>query len=190
MVKNIILGKIIGKGRRGVVRRCVFSGNNYVAKVPNPKSDTIRRIENESCWLKKLNIFNIGPKFVFCDENVLVMEYLDGEHLCDFLKTCDEKSERKVLKKIMLQCRVMDKLKVNKFEMHRITKNAIVIRGDPILIDFEKCKIVLEPKNVTQFCQFLLKRGYGNKTKCLKLLKNYKNNQTERNFISLKKFFF
>ena len=75
--------------------------------------------------------------------------------------------------------------------MHRITTNVIVCKNKAVLIDFERCKIILHPKNVTQFCQFLMKRGIGkNKIKILKALKNYKDNQTQVNFISLRELFF
>ena len=44
--------------------------------------------------------------------------------------------------------------------MHRVTKNVIVSKNKPVLIDFERCKRVLVPKNVTQFFHFLMKLGY------------------------------
>ena len=86
---------------------------------------------------------------------------------------------------------MLDKLKVNKFEMHRITTNVIVVKNNPVLIDFERCKRVLEPKNVTQFSQFLFKKGkYGNQEKLIKLLKEYKSDFSEKSYKELLLYFF
>jgi len=59
------------------------------------------------------------------------------------------------------------------------------------LIDFERCKITIKPKNVTQFCQFLMsgstelllkQKGINlNKSKVIKLAKIYKKEQTKEN---------
>ena len=62
----------------------------------------------------------------------------------------------------------------------------------PYLIDFERTHYVKNPKNVTQFCQFLMS-GYINKilnnkkinvdkAKVMQLAKIYKNNQNNTNF--------
>ena len=188
MAENKSLGKILGKGKRGVVRRGKFKGNVCAVKVPNAESTAINRLETESFWLKELNKYNIGPEFYNFYEGSISMEYLDGVHLKDYLKTSSEIKTKSVLKKIMKQCRVMDKLKVNKFEMHRITTNVIVVKNNPVLIDFERCKRVLVPKNVTQFFQFLIKRGFVSSSKVLKDLRKYKEDTSEMNFKVLEKF--
>jgi putative serine/threonine protein kinase len=189
MAKKLELGEVIGKGKRGVVRGCTFDGKKCAVKVPNVKSDAICRISNESYWLKRLNEYGIGPEFVYADSDVLVMEFLDGIHLVDYLKVeKDDEKIRKVFKKILKECRIMDKLKVNKLEMHRITKNAIVVGTNVVLIDFERCKRVLVPKNVTQFFQFLIKRGFVSSSKVLKDLRKYKEDTSEMNFKVLEKF--
>ena len=51
----------------------------------------------------------------------------------------------------------MDGVGVNKEEMTRPWKHIIVTpAGEAILIDFERCRETRLPKNVTQFCQFLI----------------------------------
>ena len=126
MAENKSFEKIIGKGKRGIVRLGEYRGKRCAVKIPNPKSDAINRLETESYWLKLLNERGIGPKLYSSDENSISMEYLDGMHLCDYL--IEGSKIESVLREILKQCRVMDKLKVNKFEMHRITKNVIVVK--------------------------------------------------------------
>ena len=136
-MKNLEIGDIIGKGKRGVVKVGKYGGKACAIKIPNPKSEAVGRIGNEGFWLRKLNELGIGPKLYYFDEKLLVMEFLEGVHLSDFLK----KNERgTVLKNILLQCRKLDKAKVNKYEMHSVTKNVIVVKNKPVMIDFERCK--------------------------------------------------
>jgi len=49
------------------------------------------------------------------------------------------------------------------------------------MIDFERCYYTEKPKNVTQFCQFLL---LINKIKpeAIEILKKYKKDESEENF--------
>jgi len=86
----------------------------------------------------------------------------------------------------------MDKLKVNKKEMHHPVKHIIVKNDKAFMIDFERCFKTNKPKNVTQFSQFIMsnnleellnKKGFKiDKIKLLKILIKYKHNQNERNF--------
>lgn len=189
MVENKSFGKIIGRGKRGVVKLGKYHGKVCAVKIPNPKSDAINRLETESYWLKLLNGYGVGPKLYSSDESSISMEYLDGVHLSDYLANGSEIES--VLREILRQCRIMDKLKVNKFEMHRVTKNVIVVKNKPVLIDFERCKRVLFPKNVTQFSQFLLKRGLcKDDTKLVKVLQDYKRDMNESNYRKLFLLFF
>ena len=53
------------------------------------------------------------------------------------------------------------------------------------MIDFERCYETKNPKNVTQFCNFLMfnKESFNfNNKKLILLLKEYKNKQTEKNY--------
>ena len=76
--------------------------------------------------------------------------------------------------------------------MHRPLKHVIVNKNKAYLIDFERAHHVVKPKNVTQFCQFLI-GGYAasalkdkkigiEKNKLIKLAKIYKSNQNIKNF--------
>ena len=80
----------------------------------------------------------------------------------------------------MKQARVLDKLKINKLEFTRPVKHVFIKNEKITMIDFEKCYFTDSPKNVTQFCQFLINRKLMKKN--IKLLKKYKEKQTEKNF--------
>jgi len=171
------------KGKRG---RIYVQGNVAIKKsLPN-------RIKNESSWLKLLNKYNIGPKLIKTEKNYFKYKFIKGKFILDYFKSNNSKS---VIIDVLKQCRIMDKLKVNKLEMHNPHKHIIIENKKPVLIDFERAYFTEKPKNVTQFCQFLMsKRVQGmikyniNKKRLINLLKQYKNNQTEKNFKLIKNY--
>jgi len=79
--------------------------------------------------------------------------------------------------------------------MHHPVKHIIIKNNSPVLIDFERCRYTEEPKNVTQFCDFLigdrvtghLKKKNINldKTRIIELARQYKENQTKANFMKI-----
>ena len=92
----------------------------------------------------------------------------------------------------MAQMFALDRLGVDKEEMHHPVKHIIVGKNKVHLIDFERAHTALKPKNVTQFCQFLTSghlthalEGKGifiNKSRILELAKIYKSKQDTANF--------
>ena len=74
----------------------------------------------------------------------------------------------------------MDKLKINKLEFTRPVKHIFVNNSKVIIIDFERAYHTNKPKNVTQFCQFLIRNNLMKRG--IKILKKYKDSQTNKNF--------
>ncbi|MEK6838078.1 MAG: hypothetical protein AABX69_05490, partial [Nanoarchaeota archaeon] len=164
------------------------------------ESAAVATIENEINWLKKLNKEGIGPKLLFSskEKDWFAYEFVNGKFILDFIGSCgnDEKGKLKVkesIKKLLLQCRKLDELKINKEEMLRPQKHVILDDfGKITMIDFERCRKTLKPKNVTQLCQFLA-GAYANsllqqkgvsidKEKLIAAAKQYKHAQNRENF--------
>ncbi|MEK6816717.1 MAG: hypothetical protein AABY09_03825 [Nanoarchaeota archaeon] len=183
--------ELVGKGRRGLVYKTKYRGKDAVIKVENPQSKAFERIENEAHWLKILNRHSIGPKFYKLEKGSLIREYVEGDLILDFLENGSKKKTIAVLKDIFMQCRKMDRLRVNKLEMHKPVKH-ILVGNKPVMIDFERCHITQKPKNVTQFSQFLiskqvkpllLKKGlYFETEEVIEANKDYKNKPSEKGF--------
>lgn len=176
--------KYLTKGKRGKI---------YVEKGIAMKKSLPHRVKNESSWIKILNKYKIGPKLVEVKRNYFKYKFIEGEFILDYFKLNNPKP---IIIDVLKQCRVMDKLKVNKLEMHNPYKHIIIKNKKPVMIDFERAYITEKPKNVTQFCQFIMsRRVYDiikykiNKKELIKLLKIYKKNQTEVNFNKIVKFF-
>ena len=175
--------KYFSKGKRGKI----YLENSYAIKKASPV-----RINNEVKWLRILNKHRMGPKLINYSKNHFRYRFIKGDFIIDFIKKSKKLLIKKILINVLKQCRMMDKLKVNKKEMHHPVKHIIVKNNKAFMIDFERCFKTNKPKNVTQFSQFIMsnnleellnKKGFKiNKIKLLKILIKYKHNQNERNF--------
>jgi len=187
--------KYFTKGHRGFLFIAKYKGKKVVIKTKNPQSKAIGRIENEAKWLRKLNKYRIGPKLVKVFEDYFIYGCIDGDFIIDYIRKSNKNKIRKLINKILNQLLVLDKLKVDKEEMHHPLKHVIVCDNQPYLIDFERMHYSKNPKNVTQFCQFLMS-GYVNELlkskkinvdskELIHFAKIYKNNMNLKNFNTL-----
>lgn len=190
--KGINNAKYLAKGHRGLLFTGFYKNKEVTIKTKNPKSKAFGRIENEAKWLKKLNKHKIGPKLIYVGDSYFMYEYIYGDFIIYRLKKSDKKSIGKVIKGVFNQMFTLDRLKIDKEEMHHPLKHIIVSNNKPYLIDFERTHYAKSPKNVTQFCQFLMsgyideilrnKKINVDRDKLIQLAKTYKNNQNNINF--------
>ena len=160
MKKEIKNKEFLAKGKRVIVYTASYGGGKVVIKEKNPKSTAINRIYNEANFLKKLNKVGIGPKFIAFFDDILVMEFVEGMLIEQFVKENNKGKIVKVLKNVLQQMYKLDKLGINKEEMNRPCKH-IIIGKKVVLIDWERSNNTISPKNVTQFCQFLTSSKFG-----------------------------
>ncbi|MBI2647125.1 hypothetical protein HYW99_01495, partial [Candidatus Woesearchaeota archaeon] len=179
------------KGHRGLLFTGYYKNKKITIKIKNPKSNAIGNVENEAKWLKKLNKYNIGPKTLITNKDYFAYNYINGDFILDYIKKTDKSRIKKMIKQVFRQLYSLDKLKIDKEEMHHPYKHVIISKGKPYLIDFERMHYSQKPKNVTQFCQFLIseqvseifknKRMYITKNNLINLAKVYKKNQNKSN---------
>ncbi|RJQ16988.1 hypothetical protein C4573_02915 [Candidatus Woesearchaeota archaeon] len=141
---------MIHKGKRGIVH---ISGK-YAVKEKNPAS-AVNTLAHEAVFLKEVNKHNIGPKLYRFNNNKITMEYINGERIIEYMRKQNKKNILAVLKKVFDQLLILDKNGINKEELTNPYKHIIVRNHQPIMIDFERCRKTDNPKNVTQFLQFL-----------------------------------
>ncbi|MBI2141957.1 methyltransferase [Candidatus Woesearchaeota archaeon] len=149
--------KKLAKGHRGVVYTGLCKGRNVAVKAERKDVSAARgRARRESKWLRLLNRHKIGPKLLFSGRDYFAYGFVNGRFILEFIKSSNRKMIKAVIKKVLKQCYLLDRLKVNKEEMHRPVKHIIVTsKGLPVFLDFERCHNARKPKNVTQFLQFL-----------------------------------
>ncbi len=142
------------RGKRSVVYVFTRKGVQLALKVERDDIAATGRLVNEAKFLRLLNPHGVGPHLLDSDKKSILYEFVAGKLILDYLASA--KNPWPVLRKIFLQCRVMDSLGINKLEMHKPVKHIFVKRGTPVMIDFERCYYAKRPKNVSQFAQFLL----------------------------------
>ncbi len=190
--------KFFSKGKRGYIYVGLLNNKKVSIKVKNPESKAVNRIKNEAYWLKILNKKGIGPKFLWYKDNILIYKFVEGEFIIDWIIKHNKTQIKRILKLVFLDCRKLDNLNVDKEEMHKPVKH-ILVKNKPVLIDFERTKKSKKPKNVTQFCQFLLSRNLSkilkekgftfNRRNVINLLKKYKKSYSEKEFNLIIKYF-
>ena len=156
----------IMKGHRGIVIRDkkIIKGSILDVAIKRPLMIDGKKYYDaisEARYLQKLNAFGIGPKFYSVDKkkNSLTMEFITGERINDYFANPKAAKNHIVqtIKAILNQLLIMDRLKINKFELTNPYKH-IMIKDEtyePVMIDFERCHETLKPKNITQFIQYL-----------------------------------
>ena len=190
------------KGKRGLIYTGIQDKSSLVkthfpskkdvikvaVKTKREDSQALGRIENEVNWLKILNKKNIGPRVLFSGENYFVYKFIEGEYFIDWVRGKDNTKDqiKKVILDILKQCYIMDQLGVNKEEMHHPHKHIFITKYDKsVMIDFERCSRTENPKNVTQFVEFIarikdeLKEFNYNPDDLRELAKEYKKNFDE-----------
>ncbi|MFA6089106.1 MAG: hypothetical protein WC755_04545 [Candidatus Woesearchaeota archaeon] len=105
------------------------------------------------------------------------MEKLNGDIIQNF--DLKENKNKYIAISVLKQCFVMDKLGINKFEMTNPHKHLFVDGKKVTMIDFERCIYTNKPKNVTQFCEYLRRRGFQIDRNTLV---EYKNKICQENF--------
>lgn len=173
--------EFLAKGKRGKV---------YLEKGIATKLSQPFRVKNEVDWLKKLNKHKIGPKLVSYNEDSFSYKFVKGIEIIPWIETSNKKDILNVLKNIIKQCEILDSLKVNKKEMNHPYKHILIEKNKPVMIDFERCKITENPKNVNQFFQFLINSRMGSllkekeiflqKNEIQELLKEYKKTRSKK----------
>lgn len=169
----------------------VYIIGNYAVKVF--KRDFLYNFKKEVKFLTLLQPFGFVPEVYFVD-NVnlrIVMKYIDGVNISEFLKVSNEREIRKVIAKCFDICYILDLLGIQKEEMARPDKH-IIVKGDKVFfIDFERSLIRSNPANVTQFSSYIVTRV----SKYIELdveelkrcAKSYKKSRSFEDFMKIKK---
>jgi putative serine/threonine protein kinase len=190
---------VLGKGCVGIVVLAYRNGEQAVLKIRRLDADRIR-MKHEAEMLAKANSANVGPKFLNFSRNFLLMQYVDGDLLPEWLdKQIEKVLVKRLLREILEQCWSLDLLELDHGELSHAPKHVIVDEKDkPFIVDFESASLSRRPSNVTSICQFLFisglvaKRiseilGKRERKAIIDALRRYKNERTRENFESVTK---
>ena len=186
---------ILGKGYVGVVVLGKIGRKKVAVKIR--RSDSPRKnLKKEAELLKITNQTSVGPKLVDFSKNFLVMEYLDGKKIGDWIASLKKKGSssqlKTVIKKVLEDCYSLDRIGLDHGELSNITKHVIVGRKITV-IDFESSSTDRKVSNVTSATQALyigsgISKIVGciykipKKEKMISVLRKYKQEQTRDSF--------
>ena len=190
--------KYFACGRRGYIYTGKYKRKLIGIKTINPKSKA-DNIVYEFRMLQKLNRYGIGPKALFSGDDYFVYEFFVGSHIGDVWDDLKAIDKKKIFKKALGQIRQLDLLHLNKAEMSNPYKHILVNKESEIcLIDFERCKPMEKPKNLTQFVSYVTHQLYKKRFKdspennrfneAIRLAKVYSEEQSDENYEALAKY--
>ena len=189
---------ILGKGYVGIVVLGKIGRKKVAVKIR--RNDSPRKnLKKEAELLKITNRSNVGPKLVGFSKNFLVMEYLEGKKIRDWVANLKKKGSSQqlkiIIKKILEDCYSLDRIGLDHGELSNISKHVIVGKKTTI-IDFESSSTDRKVSNVTSATQALcigsgiskiIGRIYKipKKEKMISVLREYKQKQTRDSFEKL-----
>jgi len=185
---------ILGKGYVGMV--VLAKRNNDIVALKIRRIDSPRKnMSNEAKLLKIVNRINIGPRFIKNSKNFLVMEYIDGEKIIDWVKKSETKSDeiRSVINNVLRECYLLDYAGIDHGELSMIDKHVIIEKNKNTIIDFESSSVNRKTSNVSGAVQAIFigsglakiiqkKIKLPTKMKIINLIRQYKKNPTLENF--------
>ena len=111
-------------------------------------------LQAEGNALRLANSVGVGPQLVTCTDNFLLMQYVDGPRLVDWLRRPPDQM-RPTLRHLIEQAHRLDQLGLDHGALRCITDHALVPPHGPVLIDFSGASQTRRPANITTLLQGL-----------------------------------
>jgi len=196
---NVKINKIqvLGKGTTSLVLKGTRLGETVALKILRVDANR-ETLELEADNLKIANGVGVGPNLISHGCRSLIMEYVDGRPILDFLKHIFEEHKiedlKTVFKKSLIQAFHLDRVSLDHGELSHANKHIFVIPENEVkIIDFESASTKRKPSNLTSLTQFFLIRNeYASKIReslgikdlgnLFQLLRKYKKEKTSNNF--------
>ncbi|MFP3984649.1 MAG: serine/threonine protein kinase [Candidatus Bathyarchaeia archaeon] len=161
--KSVYNIPILGKGCVGLVVVAYRENEKVALKIRRTDADraTMRR---EAHFLKKANKIGIGTRLFDFTPNFLLMEYVEGVLLPEWIKTVKGKGAKEmlgsVLRSVLEQAWRLDQAGLDHGELSNAPKHIIIKPDDtPCIVDFESASVSRRVSNVTSICQYLFVRS-------------------------------
>jgi putative serine/threonine protein kinase len=192
--KEVFNMPVLGKGCVGIVTVAHINSKKAALKIRRVDADRVEMLR-EAKMLKKANSIGVGPKLLAVSKNFILMQFIDGKLLPEWLNDCKEKAlVKRILRDVLEQCWRLDKAGLDHGELSHAPKHIIIDgKNEPFIVDFETASLNRKPSNVTSICQFLLisgataekvskKIGRRNRNAVIEALRHYKRDWSRENF--------
>jgi predicted Ser/Thr protein kinase len=190
---------ILGKGSVSIVLKVRIGNKIYALKIRRMDANR-RTMLREATVHQMVNTIGIGPTLFRFSEDLIIMEFIDGLSVIDWIRQqCLSKNRvLNIVTSILEQCFILDMANINHGELSNLNYHIIVSYSDRVsIIDFESTSLYKKKSNnVTSASQSLLISGivshYINnilnllsRDNIIEKLRAYKRDQNAANFDSL-----
>jgi len=187
---------ILGKGYVGVVVLSRIKNKLVAVKIRRTDASRINMVK-EAKFLKIANKAGVGPLLLAMSKNFIIMEYLDGKKIGEWVNELKSKRDIKLLKSIMQKiledCYSLDVIGLDHGELSTISKHVVIGKSKTTIIDYESASTQRRVSNVTSATQAIcigsgiskiVRKIYRmpSKNKIIKILRSYKQEQNRQNF--------
>lgn len=196
--RTTISGKrIAGKGCVGLVMKAQADGKNFALKVRRIDADR-KTLQDEVALHTLANHAGIGPKLIRHSDNFILMSFIEGTSIIDWMDSGVSKKEAySVAKSVLEQCFDLDQSGLDHGELSDLSHHVITDGTVSTIVDFESASTNRKTCNVTATAQSLFLYGAVSShmkkivkregkeidmDRALLLLRIYKHNQTRENF--------
>jgi putative serine/threonine protein kinase len=163
---------LLGKGVAGMV----VAGRAGKAKVALKirRTDSRREnVRNEASMLEAANAIDVGPRYYGNTADILLMEFVEGQSLPQWITTLRGKGRRlrfrTTVADLFQQCLRMDNAGLDHGELSRAHKNvSVTVSGHAVILDFESASMERRPNNLTSIGQyFFLGSGFAKRVSAI-----------------------
>ena len=187
---------IAGKGCVSIVLK--VRAKNKICALKIRRTDANRYTMKREAYLQEIaNSVGVGPALFRSSENLIIMEFIDGLSMVDWIKKQDISADEahNLAVSILEQCYNLDAAQIDHGQLSCMNHHIIVSKSNNAanVIDFESSSTQRKPSNVTAAAQSLFVSGLISsrmnqlikvvqREKIIQLLKTYKWNPTRINF--------
>ena len=189
---------VVGKGYVGIVVLIKIKSNVFALKIRRTDSPR-KKMDDEAKLLQIANKTNVGPQLIRSSKNFIIMEFIKGEKIIDWVNNSSKinpKRLRFVIKKVLTDCFLLDQAGLDHGELSVLDKHVLVTNRSAKIIDFESSSSKRKTSNVTSATQAILigtalaktvrkKIQVPRRDKIIRLVRNYKKLRTIESFDNL-----
>ncbi|MCX8189242.1 MAG: hypothetical protein N3F64_05980 [Nitrososphaeria archaeon] len=155
--------KILGKGCTAIVFAAETVYGKAAVKVLRVDANR-ETLEKEAKFLKMANIYNIGPKLYYTSKEFIIIEYIEGKKISEYIGELKGKGTsrrlKNVVKAMLEQAYILDQNRIAHCELSNPLKHIIIDENEkPVIIDFESATLNKKYSNLTALAQSLFIGG-------------------------------
>lgn len=181
-LNNYPLFSFLDKGTRGEVYKL---SKTRIVKIQRDDAPIKETIKNEYNIGKKIQKYSFFPKIIEYNEKLkfMIREFVKGKEIQGI------KLNKYKINRLLKLAFILDKEGINQQELTNPFKHIFIYKKKIMMIDFERAKTSIKPKNLSQITQYLCKKLTINPKELIKLMKKYKKTFSTKDYLKIVDYF-